>query len=263
MRQAAHHRDRQARRLALHQVARGGQFIGGGDDGGAERIAVRVLAAAQVVEHPHPGGPDRHIGEAVAPGTPEGVRDDDAHLDAQRVPQPPADDPRRTVGVLRQQQHGPGRGVGGIDTGGGHHQALLVLDDPEGAAPRHHPYRLRVDRRLAVLGLHDAALGLRDDLGGDEDDIAVRQLRRRPGDQLREIVAGLHLGQPGYGPDAVGRHTRTSSARASASRAIAAVVSGSVIISGTARQRMPASSTLATDAASTVSTSQPSSRPEP
>lgn len=150
--------------------------------------------------------------------------------------------------------------------GGGHDQALPVLHDAQRAAPGHDPYRLGVDGGLAGVGGEHPALGLGDDLRGDQDDVAVGQRGGGGRDQLGEVVALADLGQPGDGPDlegGCGAHARTSSARASASRAMAAVASRSVIISGTARQRMPAASTSATAPVSALSTSQPSSSPEP
>lgn len=274
MGESAHHRDRQPGGLALHQVARGGQFVGGGHHRRAERIAVRVGAAPQIVQHPHPGGPDGDIGEAGAPRPPEGVADDDADVDAELGAQARPQGACRGVRVLRQQQHRSRGGVGGVHPSRCHHQALPVLHDPQGAAPGHHPHRLPVDRRLAIGGLDHPALGLADDLRGHQQHVAVGELRQavggsRRGDQLDEIIAGLHLGHSRQRPHPVSGHplgavhARTSSAMASASRTIAAVASRSVIISGTARQRIPAASTPSTASASTESTSQPSSSPEP
>lgn len=183
---------------------------------------------------------------------------------------------------------------------GGHDQPLPVLHDPQRPAPGHDPYGLGVYGGLAVGGLDDPALGLGNDLRGDEQDVPVDQSGLGRGDQLGEIVTGPHLGNPAQRPDpergrtagsrstarspgttvtsprptVTGRaptvtdagraaHARTSSARSNACRAISAVASTSVIISGTARQRIPAASTSPTAPASTVSTSQPSSSPEP
>lgn len=229
---------------------------------------MRVGAAAQVVQYAHARRADRHVGQARAPGAAEGVGDDHADLDAERVTDSLADRARGGVRVLGEEQDRARCRVGGVDAGRGHHQALPVLDDAQGAAPGHHPYGLRVDRGLPVGGLDDPALGLGDDLRGDQQDVAVEEVGRGGRDQLGQVVAGTDLGQAGEGPDPVGgvrlaHAVRTSSARASASPAIRAVASTSLIISGTARQRMPAASTRSTLAASTVSTSQPSSSPEP
>lgn len=215
MGESAHDGDRQPFRLPLHQVAGGGEFVSGGDDGRAQRIAVGIGATAQIVEHADTRGADGDIGEPVAPRPSEGVGDDDADVHAERLTQSLAERPRRGVGVLGQQQHRAGRGVGGIHPGGGHHQALPVLDDAQRAAPGHHPYRLRVDRGLAVGRGEDPPLGLAHDLGGDQQDVAVREIRRGGGHQGGEVVAGADLRQPGHGPD-LEPHARTSSARASA-----------------------------------------------
>lgn len=268
VRQAADHRHGEPRGLALDQVAGGGQLVGRGDDRGGERVAVRVGAAAQVVQHTDARRADRHIGQTRPPGAAEGVGDDDADLDAERVAQALADGARGGVRVLGEQQDRARGRVGGVDAGGGHDQALPVLDDAQGAAPGHHPHGLRVDRGLPVGGLDDPALRLGDDLRGDQEDVAVGEVGCGGRDQLGQVVARADLGQAGEGPDPEGgvslaHAVRTSSARASASRAIPAAASTSVIISGTARQRMPAASTRSTLAASTVSTSQPSSSPEP
>lgn len=318
MPQPPHHGDRQPLRLALDQVPGRGQLVGRGHDRGAERIAVRVRPAPQIVQHTYPRRPDRDVGQPVAPGPTKGVRDDDADLHAEGVPQPVPDGPGGDVGVLRQQQHGPGRRVRRVDPGGGQDQPLPVLHDPQRPAPGHDPHGLGVYGGLAVGGPEDPALGLGNDLRGDEHDVPVDQAGLGRGDQLGEIVTGPNLGNPAQRPDpkrgcttgsrsttrsprptvtsdrptvasprttatsprptvashrttvtdasrAAPRaaHARTSSARSNACRAISAVASTSVIISGTARQRIPAASTSPTAPASTVSTSQPSSSPEP
>ncbi len=200
MRQPPHHGDRQPRGLALDQVPGGGQLVRRRHDRGAEGIAVRVRTTAQIVQHPHPRRPDGDIGEPVAPGPPEGVGDDDADLDAEGVPHPVPDGPCGGVGVLGQQEDGPGGGVGGVDPGGGHDEPLPVLHDAERAAPGHDPYGLGVDGGLPVGGPHDPALGLGDDLRGDEEDVPVDEPRLGPGDQLGEIVPGTHFGNAGQSP---------------------------------------------------------------
>ena len=78
------------------------------------------------------------------------------------------------------------------------------------------------------------------------------------------VLAGADLADPVDGQhrhrvagEGQGHRPTSASARA----AISAVASGSVIISGTARQGMPTASTRATASASRSSTSQPSSSP--
>ena len=90
--QPAHHGDGQPGRLALDQVARRRP---------ARRrwpttVALSGLPCASVPPRRSsstrtPGRADGHVGQPVAPGPPEGVGDDDADVDAERVPQPVAD----------------------------------------------------------------------------------------------------------------------------------------------------------------------------
>jgi hypothetical protein len=56
-------------------------------------------------------------------------------------------------------------------------------------------HRFIGDRLFAVVGLHGATLGLRDDLRGDDDDIAVFEVGRVD-DEGGEVVASRDLGQP-------------------------------------------------------------------
>lgn len=137
---------------------------------------------------------------------------------------------------------------------------------------RDHAYGLRVYGVLARVRRHDPALGLGDDLRGDQQDVPVPQVGRGHRDQFRQVVARPDLGYALDGPYLVGGNGRgggvrvghrEASASSSAARAISAVASRSVIISGTARQEIPAASTSATASASAVSTSQPSSSPVP
>jgi hypothetical protein len=227
MGQPAHDGDGQPGSLALDQVTGGGELVGGGDDGGAERIAVRVRAAPQIVEHAHSGGPDGDIGEPGPPGPPERVRDEHPDFDAQRVPQPVPDRARGGVGILGQQQHGPGGRVGGVDPGGGHHQPLPVLHDPQRPAPRHDPHGLGVDGRFPVHRLDDPPLGLGHDLRGDQQHIPVDKPGLGTGDQLGEIVPRPYFGHPGQSPDAKTGRTRRQSLglAAQASRTSSASVS--------------------------------------
>jgi hypothetical protein len=81
--------------------------------------------------------------------------------------------------------------------------------------------------------------------------------------RLRDLGVGPAVRERALRRQSSAQGVRTSSASASASRAIRAVASRSDINSGTARHRMPAAPTRSTADASTVSTSQPSRSPEP
>ena len=102
------------------------------------------------------------------------------------------------IGIDRQQQHRAVRRVRRVDAGGRADDALAVLDDAGDAAlvlaGRDDAHRLGGDRGLAVVGLHDAPLRLRDDLRGDDEDVAVVELGRAC-DERGEVVALRDLGQ--------------------------------------------------------------------
>ena len=81
--QAADDGERSPLGLALDQLTGGRDLVGDGglrhDQGPAERVDL----PAQVVEHDEPGGADRDVGDALPPGPPGGVGDDDADADAE------------------------------------------------------------------------------------------------------------------------------------------------------------------------------------
>src|ERR1019366_529561 len=130
---------------------------------------------------------------------------------------------------------------------------------------------------LLPVGPDDAAFRLADDLGGNDDDVAVGQHWRGAGDQRGQVGAAGYLWEPGHpgdgetraGSRACGRlalggpagsgpaHPRSSPARSSAARAISAVAARSVIYSGSARTVIPGSAGPSTAALSWSSTSQP------
>ena len=69
--QPAHDRDRHLPRLALDQVAGGGDLVGDRGDRDLEGVAVRVrLAPRRSSQRQHPGRPDRRVGQARPPRPP-------------------------------------------------------------------------------------------------------------------------------------------------------------------------------------------------
>jgi hypothetical protein len=102
----------------------------------------------------------------------------------------------------------------------GDHERRPLADDPHRFAQDHlEPPRILAGRQLARLprGLdlvqtNDPALGLRDDLLRDDDDVVVLE-RHRAGDEPREIVALPHLRQAGKRDDAQLRHSNPVSRR--------------------------------------------------
>ncbi len=75
-----HERDRQLQRLALDQVAGGGDLVRHRRHGDLEGVAERVLLAPVVAHRQHPGRADRGVGLAGPPRAAHGVGDH--HADA-------------------------------------------------------------------------------------------------------------------------------------------------------------------------------------
>ena len=189
---------------------------------------------------------------------------------AERVPQPVAHAAGRGVGVLGQQQHGAGRGVGGVDAGRGHHQAVPGLAR-SGSCPRRATSRT-VSASMAASrssARDEPALGLADDLRGDQEHVAVGQSGAGGGDQLGEVVARLHLADAGHRrrprsavrpapsrPHLLGEGQRLAGHRGGGLDVRHQQRHGPAADAGRLHLRRPSR-------ASTVSTSQPSSSPVP
>jgi len=271
VRQPADHGDRDPQRLALHQVRGGGDLVGHGGDRDLQDGAERVGFAAVVPDRDDACGADGVVGLAVAPRPAHRVGDDHAEPPAGAAAHRLAQPPGGGVGVGRQQHHRARGRVGLIHAGRGQHQAMPGLRDRGGPAPGDHPHGLGLDGLLPRDRGHPA-LGLADDLGGDHEDVAVAQARGGPGDQRRQVGPGADLRQPGHRLDGqrggpahrvlCGAH-RSSTARSSAARAMAAVAGRSRMYSGRARTSMPASPGSSAADLSVSSTSQPSTRSRP
>ena len=185
-----------AGQLALDQVRGGCQFVRDGRDGYLQRPAEGVRLAAVVAQRGQPGDADGRVRLAHPPGPPHGVGDHHRDDDAPPVAQPAADPAGRVVRVRGQQRDRARGGVGVVHPGRGQHQAVMGLHDAGRAAPRHHPDRLGVDG-LVPVGPDDPALRFADDLGGDDHDVAVGQVRRGVRDQAGQIVARADFGDAG------------------------------------------------------------------
>ena len=106
---------------------------------------------AQVDHAGDTGDADGHVGEAAAPGAPEGVRHHDADGDTVPVLEPLADAPGGTVGIDREQRRGARVDVGEVDPRVGADEAVARLGDHQVAAAPEHPHRLALDQ--CPLGL--------------------------------------------------------------------------------------------------------------
>src|SRR5262245_52561205 len=119
------------------------------------------------------------------------------------------------------------------------------------------PQHLRPDLRPVRTDagyVDELPLGLRDDLAGHHQDVAVAQPRSSGGDHLGQVGPRHHLADPVHRQHLKAHATPASSIAAAT---MASVASTSVIHSGALRTRTPG--TLA--AASTGSTSHASSTP--
>ena len=205
-----------ARALAQHELGRAGDLVGDGDHRRAELVAGRVARAAKVTESRDPGHPERDIGRALPPRTPERVADDDAGGDARQLCQALAERRSGGVGVERQQDHrSRALRVRGIDAGRGADEAVPRARDHERRPGAHDLGRLAQDHlhlprvafvageldgprgRLDLVQADDAALDLRHRLLGHDDDVAVLEAahaRAGLGQQPPEVVPLLELG---------------------------------------------------------------------
>src|SRR5665647_1515431 len=78
----AHDRHGDPVELARDELRRARELVGDGDDGRAQLVSHRIALPLQILEHDEAGRPDRDVDRALAPGAPEGVRHDHAHLAA-------------------------------------------------------------------------------------------------------------------------------------------------------------------------------------
>ena len=197
MPEAADHRQRPARQLALGQVGGGGQLVGQRHRGDLERVAVAILAAGVRLDRTAPR-PPRWRGRSGPPATPgrrcrrrprrrvcrcgaAGRPAAGRHWrPGPRAAAAPFRRPRWSC--RRRRRPGPARsGCGRSGSGPGGRPS----------APS------RRDHLLPVRGRYRPSLGLADDLGRDDEDVAVGQ---RPGRVLRHR-GQQHRGQIGLRVD--------------------------------------------------------------
>ena len=221
----AHHDDRPLLDLSAGQVGGRCQLVGDGDDGRLHRGSRGVGLSAQVEQRLDAGRPDRHVHDPVAPRAAERVADDDGRATPSRLRRPSRRRRAEASGSSGQQ--------------GGDLSATHVRDvDPAFAHTR--PWRVRLmirppgpmrtiaadsrstsstwrgsfSQRSAqsrasgdgstVRQLDEAALGLRDDLLGDDEDVVVARVtpatssarcatRSSPGLDLADALEGDEL----------------------------------------------------------------------
>ena len=153
-----------------------------------------------------------------------------------------------------------------VDAGVGADEAVGRLADDEVAAAAQDAHRLLLDERLVgerVVGVdgHQAVLGLRHDLLGDDHDVAVGELgvvaeHGGLGDEPGQVGADGDLGDAVEAEDGESAHGVSSVVTPTAARVVrarAAAVSGVRMTVGVTTQRMPSASTSATRSASASS----------
>ncbi len=191
MTETGHHGDRAAAGLALDQVSCRCELVGDGGDGYRQRIPLRVASAAQVLARRHTRASDRQVGLPVAPRPAHRVGHQHRDVHPDQLGDALTEEPRRLIGVDREQHDGSCRGVGGIHSGSGHNEAMAGLGNHRIA-----PGGKRADRlcgyRLTPAPLCDPALGLAHHLAGDDRDVAIGKVagvRQQP----YEVVTGGDL----------------------------------------------------------------------
>ena len=143
---------------------------------------------------PDTGATDGDIGDTATPRATKGVADDDGDVVAVRARR------RSRIRVDRSLSTGSRRltplDIRQIDAGVGADEAVFSLRDDEFAAAAQDANRFRLDQRLVRqrigrVDIDEATLGLRHDLLGDDEAVAVLKVSVvGGGDQFGEIVAG-------------------------------------------------------------------------
>jgi hypothetical protein len=155
---------------------------------------------------PDPGDTDGVVGLADPPGPSSGVGNDHSKPKMGCDLQPLAECRRAPIGIAWQQQDGLRREVGRVDAGRGNRESVVGADDTGLSAAGNRAAGLRGDQLGTACRWLDAALGLADDLGRDNDDVAVAErpqgvcIRGRE-DRRCKIGVGCHLSDSARGED--------------------------------------------------------------
>lgn len=112
----------------------GGQLVGEGHDGDLEVVALGVDFADVGAQGVHAADADGDVGEGIAPGTAEGVGDDDRDVGLAEVDEAASDGLGGGAGVEGEESDGVATAdVGGIDTGVGADPAVSRFADDDTA----------------------------------------------------------------------------------------------------------------------------------
>ncbi len=175
-----------------------------------------------VVERGEPGRTDRGVDHAHPPGPAERVADDHGDLDAGELAQPGSELGRAAVRVHRQQHHGAGGGVAGVDAGRGQDEAVPGLDDARRARAGRPAGRSR--RRCAPrawLRRTSCPSALLTTLLVTTSTSPSRRSGTAAASRAARSAPSVDLGKPGDRAERDrGPHPRSSAARSSAAAAI-------------------------------------------
>src|SRR5436309_12283100 len=111
-REPPHDRRRDPVELAHDRLRRPGELVGQRENSGLQRPAGRIALTEVAAEGREAGDADRDVREPLAPGAPERVGEDGAHVDAGQHAHAVAHLARRAVRVLGKQRHRLGVDVG-------------------------------------------------------------------------------------------------------------------------------------------------------
>ena len=194
--QTTHHRHRDLAQFALDEIGGCGEFVGDGDVGDDQRIAVLVDRTLVRVGDSDTCGSDCHVGLSDPPGPSHRVCDQYGHVDAQSVAQGRAQGRSAGVRIGGEQCQFVTVDVGAVDARCRLDDAELVLGDQCAALAGHHPHRFGVHEGATgdVAGFrvgggrHHPALDLRDDLAGHHQDVAGTQPIGRRCQRTGEVV---------------------------------------------------------------------------
>ncbi len=244
--------------LPITSSARRGQLVGDGHLGDLHDAAQGIGLAAQIDDAGDPGHADGDVGEALAPRSPERVGHDDP-------------DRRRRGGPARRRGAGGPSGRESIGRSAASPRCTLERSTPLLAhtkpwrvsvmtrSPRRRsdPHRFVLDDALVrqrIVGVdgHEAALGLRDDLLGHDEDVAVGERdrwvgHRTPPRRCRPVESPGRISPMPSIPQ-----ISSTAHRPTTFRARPAATPGSLMMVSVTTQRTPWASTSGASAASSA-----------
>jgi len=193
------------------------KLIGDSNDRRAQRVAELIPAPAIIGQRTQSRHTDGDLDQPVAPGSPKGIGNDDADINAGATFDLPTEALGRGIGVVGQKRGPSPADIGLIHPRIGAHQPLRRFHDkhasihPQDAhrVPEYEFDKMRIfsgaagdgpgeGRGLYVRQLDDPTFGFGDDLLCDDQDIRWVEINllvcQRGNEQRRQIVTGFYVG---------------------------------------------------------------------